>query len=186
LDAVEWLRKIAECNLCPKCFKIYEQSIEPNIQATVTGLLYRPMNDWLQTEEHITQIVMRIEGVFKGNIIVISFTEGSEIAKLVDEQKFRRIEKWSMAKKIDFLRKKGIVREATFELLDRARKTRNRIHNLIAFGREDYEIFYYARVVTSQLWNAVTMSNQAEVSKIYSENAEKNAKMFLEKIDKPV
>ena len=184
LETIEWLRKLAECNLCPSCYRKYKQSIEPNIQAIITGLLIRPINDWLQTEQQITQIVMKTEGVFKEDIIVVSFVEGSQISKLVDEKKFRLIEKWSMFKKIAYLKNKGIIREYSYQLLERARKKRNNIHNLIAFSKEDYELFHFAHIVAFTLWSSVAVPNQTDISKSYIDNAEEKAKIFLEYLDK--
>jgi hypothetical protein len=173
---------MAELNLCDSCFQKYKAFLEPTIQSTIQSLLLRPLADWIETESEITQMVMKNKGIFKGEIIVISLgNEESEVADMVNDVKaFRKIKKWRIKDKIDYLHDTGILQDSSYSLLNKARETRNRLHDLIAFSEQDYALFHVAFIITHQIWNA-TMIDQKDISIRLKNDAEKNAKQWLEK-----
>jgi hypothetical protein len=181
VETVKHLRKIAELNLCDSCFEKYKAFIEPTIQSTLQNLLSRPLADWIETESEITQIVMKNKGVFKGTAIVISLgMDESKSADMVDIKAFKAIKKWKFIEKIKYLHATGVLQDSSYELLDKARETRNRLHDLIAFTEDDYELFHVAFIVTNQIWNA-TIIDQKDISIQLKINAEKYAKQWLER-----
>lgn len=183
VETIEHLRKLAELNLCDNCFQKYKAFLEPTIQSTIQSLLLRPLADWIETESEITQMVMKNKGIFKGEIIVISLgNEESEVADMVNDVKaFRKIKKWRIKDKIDYLHDTGILQDSSYELLDKAREARNRLHDLIAFSEQDYALFRLAYIITNQIWNA-TMTEQKEISIGLKTDAERKAKQWLEKL----
>lgn len=68
----EYLRKVAELNLCDSCFNRYKALIEPSIK----DLLFNPMEDWREVESDITLMVMVIEGVLEPDNIYLSLGDG--------------------------------------------------------------------------------------------------------------
>jgi hypothetical protein len=180
VETIEHLRKLAELNLCDRCFQVYKAFIEPTIQSTIQSLLSVPLADWTQTESQITQIVMKNKGIFKGNVIVISLgKEENESADMVDVKAFKKIKRLPFKTKIDYLHATGVLQDSSYELLDKARETRNRLHDLIAFSEQDYALFHLAYIITNQIWTA-TVTDQKDISIWLKTNAEKNAKQWLE------
>ena len=183
MRTIEDLRKLAELNFCERCFQEYKAFIEPTIQSTIQSLLLVPLADWVQTESEITQIVMKHKGVFKGTAIVLTLGKDENAsASMVDVASFKRIKRWTFKQKIDYLRSNGILQEFSYQLLDKARETRNRFHDLIAFSEQDYDLFHLAFIVTYQIWTA-TMLEQNEISIRLKSDAEENAKQWLQKIN---
>ena len=184
METVEHLRKLAELNFCHECFQKYQAFIEPTIQSTIQSLLTLPLADWVFTELDITNLVLKNKGVFKTEAIVIQLsTDEEKNSSLVDADAFRRIQKMPFKKKIDYLRKNGLLQEFSYELLDKARITRNRLHNLTAFSKEDYDLFHFARAVTYHIWTATTIENK-DAANLLKTRAEKSAKQFLDKLRK--
>jgi hypothetical protein len=180
VETVEHLRKMVESNFCGTCFEKYKEFIEPTIQSTIVSLLSRPLADWIETESEITQIVMKNKGIFKGTAIVISLgKEENKSADMVDVKAFKEIKMWKFKRKIDYLHATGILQDSSYELLDKAREARNRLHDLIAFSEQDYALFHAAFIITNQIWNA-TMIDQKDISIWLKTDAEKNAKQWLE------
>jgi hypothetical protein len=180
VDTVEHLRKMVELNFCNTCFEKYKEFIEPTIQGTIQSLLSRPLADWIEIESEITQIVMKSKGVFKGSAIVITLgKEDSEVAKMVDVKAFKAIKKWPFFDKIKYLYEIGILQDASYKLLDKARETRNRLHDLIAFTDSDYELFHSALLITNQIWTTA-MFEQKDISIGLRKEVEKSAKQWLE------
>ena len=182
MRTIQDLRKLAELNLCDECFLKYKALIEPNIREW----LIKPLSDWRTVESHITQMVMKINGVFKGDSNFIALDEGDDekFADEVDAEAFRRIKKWSFKRKIDFLNKKGILQDASHRLLDGVRKVRNTIHEeYFELSERDLTLFYVASAIASQIY-MVTMFPMARISQNYISNAEKTAEYWLLKINK--
>jgi hypothetical protein len=73
MKTIEDLRKFAKLNLSPSCFRNYEMFIEP----TIKEWLFNPIDDWREVESNITQMVMITEKVFKGNMHILYYKEGS-------------------------------------------------------------------------------------------------------------
>jgi len=131
---------------------MYKQLLEPNIQSAILSLRSVPLADWIQTELEITQIIMKNKGIFKGDIIVISLGKNEdENANLVDVKAFKEIKKWGFKRKIDYLHNTGVLQDSSYELLNKARETRNRFHDLIAFTEEDYILFRLTYIITNQI-----------------------------------
>jgi hypothetical protein len=128
VETVEHLRKMVEWNFCDTCFEKYKEFIEPTIQSTIVSLLSRPLADWIETESEITQMVMKNKGVFKGTAIVISLgKEESNFDDMVDVKAFKEIKMWNIKRKIDYLHDAGVLQDSSYELLHKARETRNRL-----------------------------------------------------------
>lgn len=182
METVEHLRKLAEWNLCDRCFQKYKAFLEPTIQSKIQSLLLTPLADWTETESEITQMVMKNEGVFKTESIIISLgVDEKENIAVVDVKAFRKIEKWRFIDKIKYLHKNGILQNSSYQLLDKARKTRNKLHNLIAFTEQDYTLFRLTFIITNQIWKA-TIVNQKDISIWLKTDAEEKAKQWLEKL----
>ncbi len=184
MKTIEDLRNYAKLVLCETCFQKYKALIEPSIE----DWLSNPMDDWKKVESHITQMVMKTEGIFKGNsnIILISLDKGSNGAfgVKVYEKGFKSIKKCSFKKKIDYLRKKTILQSSSYELLDKARDVRNKIHDDLAkFSEQDRNLFYIASLVTFQIWNATIGDWGEDISTNFKSNAEKIAKQCLLELD---
>lgn len=180
MKTIEDLREVAKSNLCKTCFQKYKALIEPSIEEWLSN----PMDDWKEVESYITQMVMKRKEIFKGNsnIILISLDKGSNGAfgVKVDEKFFKKIKKSSFKCKIDYLRKEGILQSSSYELLNKARDARNRIHDVFAkFSEQDRNLFYVASIVTFHIWNA-TMGNWGDdISTNIKSNAEKFAEQYL-------
>ena len=96
MDKIQRLRSLAELNFCKRCFELYKALIEGSIKT----LLTKPLNDWAWIEYQITQMVMKTEGVFKTNEIIIpDRNEVEKYADQIDVKKFREINgTWSFQK----------------------------------------------------------------------------------------
>jgi cell fate (sporulation/competence/biofilm development) regulator YlbF (YheA/YmcA/DUF963 family) len=184
MRTIESLRKVAELNLCKDCFQKYKMLIEPSIK----NWLSKPMSNWRETESHITQMVMKTKGVFKGKTIIISFdkNEKEKVADEVDVEAFRKIKYWKFKWKIDFLHKKGILGDFSYRLLDKAREVRNTIHDepiIAKFSEQDYTLFYIASAISSQIWSAIMIDWGEDISANLKSNAEKIAEQWLSRIN---
>lgn len=182
MGMIQDLRRFAELNLCEPCFQKYKALIEPNIKA----LLSKPLNDWVWVEDQITQMVMKSEGVFKTEEIIIPAKgEEEKFANQIDVKKFREINSWGFKRKIDYLHKKGILQEPSYKLLNKAREARNKIHGepfLTELTEQDYALFSMANTVVSQIWRVILFKQNTELDSILMSNAEKVAELFLSKI----
>ena len=180
MKTIEYLRSLAELNLCENCFQKYKTLIEPSIK----GYLSQPLSDWRQAESQITQIVMKTKGIFKGSTWVLSFNKGEEekAADYIDVKTFRKIEKMTFKDKIDCLQKNGILQDCSYRLLDKAREARNKIHvepNLVELSKEDYALFSKARWITSQIWWSIWFGWEEEMIANIKSNTEKVAEQWL-------
>lgn len=127
---------------------------------------------------------MKNEGVFKGKSVIISLgVDEKENDEVVDVRAFRKIKNWRFIDKIKYLQKNGILQDSSYQLLDKARETRNRLHDLFGFSEQDYALFRISYVITNQLWNA-TMIEQKDISIWLKAEAERIAKQWLEKSEK--
>jgi hypothetical protein len=159
------LRKNAELNLCPDCFKKYRAIIEPSIM----HYLAQPLDDFRQAESQITQIVMKVNGVFKGGIWVLSMGEGDEdkVDDDIDVKAYRKIEKWGFKQNIDYLYKNGILRDSSYGILNKARKARNKIHSNPTIGglsMDDYTLFSMAHGITTWIFISLRFNSTQEIT----------------------
>lgn len=96
--SVKRLRKIAEMNLCAKCYITYREIIEPTVKIFVA----EPLGAWGRMEHDVTQMVRKFEGVFKvealTDTILVSIDDDEklpeELSGKVDVEAFRRIGRW--------------------------------------------------------------------------------------------
>jgi hypothetical protein len=180
---IEYLRSLAELNLCDNCFQKYKALIEP----TIKNWLAKPLSDWRQVESYVTQMAMKAKGVFKGKMWVISLNKGEEekVADYVNVKAFREIEKWGFKRKIDYLHSKGILQDSAYSLMDMARLIRNTIHEdpLIAeLSEQDYALFSVASAIASQIWSALMIDWGVAISSNIRSNAEKVAEQWLNQL----
>lgn len=178
---IEYLRQLAELNLCQNCFGKYKAIIEPKIKR----YLSRPLSDFRQSEFQITQIIMKTKGVFKHkDIRVLYFDKGEEeeVSDYVDVKAFRKIEKMRFKDKIDYLYRNGILQDSSYSILDKAREARNKIHiepELAEFSEEDYALFSKARWISSQTLNAIEFDLEEDIMTSIKSNTEKVAEQWL-------
>jgi hypothetical protein len=181
MKTIEYLRSLAELNLCENCFQKYKALIEPSIK----GYLSQPLSDWRQAESQITQIVMKTKGVFKGDTWVLAFDEGEEekVAEYVDVNAFKEIKNWKFKWKIDYLHKNGILQDSSYRLLDKAREARNKILHVepdfVELSKEDYALFSKAKWITSQIWWSIWFDLKEETIADIKSNTEKVAEQWL-------
>jgi len=71
---IEDIRKLAELNLTPECYKIYLQIIEPNVKSLIPDYL----RDWQNVESFVNMTVMRQMGIFKTNLTFLSIDDVAE------------------------------------------------------------------------------------------------------------
>ena len=138
------IRKLAELNLTPECYKIYLQIIEPNVKSLIPDYL----RDWQNVESYVNMAVMRHMGVFKTELSFFSIDEDAEkkYRGQLDVIKFREIKPKSFKWKIDYLYDNGILGHKSHELLDLLRKKRNeKIHEMGAvFSEKELQEFSMA------------------------------------------
>jgi len=182
MKTIEDLRRIAELNLCENCFQKYKMFIEP----TIGDWLSNPLSDWSEVESNITQIVMKTKGIFKGKLIFISLDEGSneKHSDEVDVKDFKVTKKWPFQQKINYLRKKGILKGSSYIVLDTAREVRNKIHDPYApYSEHDRTLFHIANVITYQIWYATMIEIGEDTSNNLKSEAEKIAEQYLENLN---
>jgi len=176
------LRKLAELNLCEKCYQKYLALLEPSIKS----LSFNPLSDWRKVESYITLLVMKREGVFKSDTIFISIDEDAneKFADEVDVRAFQKIKKLGFKKKIDYLHKNGILQESSHKFLNRVREIRNRIHDMFSeFSEKDLALFHWAKAVTSQIYYAIMVDWKENISENMKSNAENLAQQLLLRIN---
>ena len=182
MKTIEDLRRIAELNFCENCFQKYKMFIEP----TIRDWLSNPLSDWSEVELYVTQIVMKTKGIFKGKLIFISLDEGSneKHSDEVDVTDFKVTKKWHFQRKIDYLRKKGILKVSSYRVLDTAREVRNKIHDTYApYSEHDRTLFHIANVIAYQIWYATMIEVGEDTSNNLKSEAEKIAEQYLENLN---
>ena len=178
MTTIEQLRKIAELNLCERCFVTYKEIIEP----TVRNYLFSPLEEWRRAESNISQITLRIARAYKTEITVynIDVSNFDSVAHLVDKNKYLEINGWSFKRKIDYLHKQGFLGDASHLFLDEARKVRNKIHKeFIEFSGKDLEMMTVADGLANQFLFAVLVPIKEDISATIKSNAETLAKNLL-------
>ena len=172
------LRKLAELNFGPECYKKYLALIEPGIKSIIENYF----SAWKNIESTITQMVMRHKGVFKTNTSIIS-TNLDEIEKyshLLDVETFKEITKWKLGQKIDYLHKNGVMGDSTYKLFDLLREKRNTIHDPeVKFSEEDLAIFAYASSIAFFLNVEVLGSKDTENKTKVMYDTEKSSEFLL-------
>lgn len=166
-----------------KCFEKYLSIIEPSIKQ----IIRKYFGGWNSIESDITQILMRVNGVYKTSTSVI-FDKNDDRNKFkdsVDLEKYKKFEKLTFKRKIDFLLKKKTIGKNTHRLLDFLRKKRNKIHDFDGFiSDEDRRWFAVGLSVISNVYYGVASSNQKSNERNgLSDNAEKIATQIMKELD---
>jgi len=180
---LEELRAFAKLNMDEKCFKTYLQLIEPNIKQ----IIRKYFGGWNSIESDITQIIMRVNGVYKTSTSFI-FDVGDDRNKFIDSvdlEKYKKFEKFTFKRKIDFLLKNKTIGKNTHKLLDFLRKKRNKIHDYDGYlSDEDRRWFAVGLSVIYGVYISVSRSNsESKKEKGLSENAEKIASQIMKELD---
>lgn len=137
---IDDIRQLAKSNLTPECYETYLTIIHPNIKTIITNYL----RNWQNVELYVTLTVMRHMGIFKTSLSFHSIDDDAEekYGDKLDVAKFRDVKTWWLKKKIDYLRKEGVLGENSFKLLDALRKKRNKIHEPgMVFSEKDLQEF---------------------------------------------
>lgn len=131
---IEDIRKLAELNLTPECYRSYLEIIEPNIKAIIPNYL----KDWQGIELQIMLTTMRHAGVFKTSLSFHSIDENTEKihGEEIDIKKFKEINAWKLWKKIKYLKDEGVLGENSFNLFNTLKEMRNKIHEPDTFFSE--------------------------------------------------
>jgi hypothetical protein len=179
---IEQLRELAKLNLCDKCKPVYTSMIEPGI----IGIVKSYFDDWKSIELHITKIIMKLENVYKTDLITtsISYKENKKY-NYVDYEKFNKIERWNFANKIKYLKERAILQKHSYALLDLVRLRRNKIHkHSESFITSDFVAFSYGAHITHNIWLSVFGKFDQSFSKRLQEGAEKQAELYCSLIQK--
>lgn len=180
--SLEQLREFAKLNMDETCFQKYLQLIEPNIKQIIRNYF----GGWKSIESYATQIIMRVNGVYKTSTSVI-FDVGDDrekFADLVDLKKYQKFEKFSFKRKIDVLLEQKIIGENTYKLLDFIRKKRNKIHDYDGYiSDEDRRWFDIGLSILADVYFSVSSPHSAakELNSL-RENAEKRATVILKEL----
>ena len=166
-----------------KCFETYLHLIEPSIKQIIRNYF----GGWNSIESYITQIIMRVNGVYKTSISYI-FDAGDDRNKYIDSvdlKKYKKFERFSFKTKINFLLKNKTIGKNTYKLLDLLREKRNKIHNYDGYiSDEDRRWFTVGFSVIADIYHGVANSNRKfNEREGLSGNAEKIATQIMKKLD---
>lgn len=182
---IEDIRKLAELNMTPECYRTYLAIIEPNIKSIIPNYL----RDWQNVEGYVTMIVMRHMGIFKTSFSFISIDDDAEerYGEQLDVTKFRKIKKWTFKQKIEYLSKEGILKENSYKLLDKLREKRNQIHEMgTVFSEKDLREFSMAHSIifyihTTQEPTSMSKEEQNRIRNLAEKWAEESLKVVNSK-----
>ena len=97
---------------------------------------------------------------------------------------FKATKKLNFKRKIDYLRKKGILNISSYKVLDTAREVRNKIHDPYApYSEHDRTLFYIANVITHQIWCATMIEMGEDTSNNLKSEAERMSEQYLENLN---
>lgn len=172
------LRGLAKLNLCEECYLKYIHIIEPNIKPWMS---LEPLIYCRNIESEINLMVMKLEGVF-GEYTILSIDEDidEKLAEGFDIKAYREIKKdWTFHRKIEYLKKKGIIQTSSYKLLHKVRETRNNFTHdpYINIPEKDLELLECVNNLTNWL-RLATIFSEKESAYIIS-NAEKYAERLL-------
>src|SRR5207244_9230304 len=100
------LRNLALHTLTPECYQSYLSTIEP----AVKEMLRTYFGDWQQIETQIRLVVMKANGIYKGDLFM--FSDSSDIEKNVDEkhlEKYRKLDKMPVSRLLDQVYNLGVI-----------------------------------------------------------------------------
>ena len=177
------LRIIAELNLCENCYKNYKAMLEP----TIKKWLLNPLTEWANVESNITQMVMKLKGVFKTDVIFLTLDDNSDekYDDEVDVKTFQEIKRhWGFKRKIKYLRDEGVLGDSSYSLLFRLSNIRNKIHEEFSeFSEQDLNLFRRAHTITYQIHHATMFKPPEGISERLKPTAEKSAEQMLSKFN---
>lgn len=177
---IEKLRRLAEQHLCEQCYKIYEYILEPNIMA-----IPPPLSDWKQAESWVTLMVMKHKGVFRGDEMFFTVDEEAdeEILQKVDVKAFQKIRKDKFWRKLQYLRKHGILGDCSYTFLSKASEIRNMIHEVYyEFSEQDRNVFRWANAITSQIYSTMMFDLREDLAVKLRLQAEKASERLLSQL----
>ncbi len=165
-----------------KCFETYLHLIEPKIKQIIRNYF----GGWNSIESYITQIIMRVNGVYKTSTSFI-FDAGDDRNKYIDSvdlKKYKKFERFSFKRKINFLLKNKTIGKNTYKLLDLLREKRNKIHNYDGYvSDEDRRWFAIGASVLHGVYFSISRSNLESKQNELSENTEKMASQLMKELD---
>lgn len=156
------------------------------IEPTIKLYLSQPLDDFREMESLITQAVMESEGIYKSEEYrVLSINKGDEeiAEEYVDVEKYKRIQNMHLKTKIDHLYRIGLLREASYNILDWARDVRNKIHEpsiVYTMSSKDYELFSMAYWISNQVHMLAKSDWEESIAENIISNTEKVAEKYLE------
>ena len=128
------------------------------LEPTIKRRLLNPLSDWANVESNITQMVMKLKGVFKTDVIVLSLDDYSneKHADEVDVKTFQEIKyRWGFKEKIQYLKKERVLGESSYNFLYKLSNIRNKIHEEFnEFTEQDLNLFRWADSITFQIHHA--------------------------------
>lgn len=163
----EKLKKLAELNFCEDCYPKYLELIHP----TIEYLLSEPISDWRDVEQNINRLWIKAKGFYKINSGIFSPCQNA-FEKAYNETAYN---------KLKFLKDNGVIKEYTYEFLNKVRKRRNNVHPPNKFSEQDYFLFQEARRMTDAMLPIIIHDLNYAPWKSHLANIEKNAKQLLEK-----
>lgn len=178
---INYLRKVAELNLCESCYDKYLSILEPSIESWILN----PLADWRTVEMCITQMLMKSKGVFKSDIRLISIDyDSNALADTVDLKRFRELKRWGFKRKINYLNKHGILPSPVHIFLCNVSYIRNNIHDYIhKFSEQDLLLFKQASELAFLIFQAYVLNPPKELETSLRADAEKYADKLLNELD---
>jgi hypothetical protein len=163
----EKLKQIAELNFCKDCYQKYLVLIHGEIEY----LLSEPIVDWRETEQNINLFWIKAKGFYTVKSGIFSPCENA----FEEAYNFRN----TMNKKLKFLKDKGLIKEYTYNFLDKVRDRRNKIHPPKKFSDQDYFLFQEAKKITNLMHPLIIFDLSTKVWNM--DYIEKYARQLLEK-----
>jgi len=156
------------------------------LEPTIKRWLLNPLSDWANVESNITQMVMKLKGVFKTDVIVLSLDDDSneKHADEVEVKIFQEIRHWGFKEKIGYLKDKGVLGESSYTFLYKLSNIRNKIHEEFSeFSEQDLNLFRWADAITFHIHRATMFEAPEGISESLKSGAEKVAEQLLSKIN---
>jgi len=180
------LRDLAELNLCDRCKPVYSSLIEPNIKSIIDGYFHY----WKDMEWRVTVMVMKLENVFKTSRVYLNLepSDAKRFSDEVDYELWKKINKWKLERKLDYLHKNKILGTSSYKLLETLRKKRNKkIHQPYNdFVEQDLTEFMYGAHVVQNIWLTMTAGFEPHIVENIQKGAENLAEIYYDLIIKTV
>lgn len=148
------IRLELEEELCAKCYREYLKIIEPRIKSLIENYF----RDWQYIESIVTLLAMNAAGIFKHKMGYRDVEKESAEDfgdDLLDPIIYEKIKSMSFKQKIDYLHMKGVIGDSLYKVLNRFRRTRNRIHQYSGvISEEDRTNFARIHAIVAPLLEA--------------------------------